>query len=421
MLVEVVTVGTELLLGQILDTNSAWLADQLAKSGMNVHRHTKVGDNLERMTEVFGAALSRADAVVSTGGLGPTQDDITREAIAEVTGRPLERRPELVHAVTELFSRRGREMPLSNLRQADVPQGGEVIPFRIGTAPGLIVPGKEGSPAERKRLYALPGVSAEMKEMFTRAVLPDLLAKMQSPLTIRSRELKCWVSESLLAEMLAPRFAVHAGSSPVTIAFLASEGHVRVRLTAREAPEVVDSLLDVEEAACREILGDLVFGCDDDTLAKVCLDLLLAQGWTLGAAESVTGGKVGEWITDVPGSSQAFLGSVVSYSISAKTDILGVPSQVLRDYGPVSDPVARAMAKGARACFGADVGVAVTGSAGPTPDDRSAVGDVFHAVDVQGNVTVTHSHFNGERRLVKAFAAASTLDLLRRCLSGMSV
>src|SRR5581483_4296163 len=275
---DVLAIGTELLLGQIVDTNSAWIGEQLAAAGIDTFEHRKVGDNLPRMVAALRDLLDEADAVIVCGGLGPTPDDVTRDAIAEVMGVELERREELIEQISALFGSRGREMPANNLRQADVPVGGGVIPNPVGTAPGLRceVAGADG----RKRVvYAVPGVPYEMQLMVTEHVLPDLLELSGERAVIVSRSLKTWgASESGLAEMIAER--VDRQTNP-TIAFLARgiEG-LYVRLTAKAATEdEARALLEPEEAAVREIIGHLVFGVDEETMESVVLDACEARGW----------------------------------------------------------------------------------------------------------------------------------------------
>lgn len=411
MRAEIVTVGTELLLGQIVDTNSAWLAERLAGLGVDVNWQTKVGDNHGRMCEAFRLALGRADAVVVTGGLGPTQDDVTREAIAEVSGRPLRRDPEIAALLERIFAGIGREMAASNLRQADVPEGASTIPMRVGTAPGLVVPAGDGV------VYALPGVPHEMKEMWDRGVVPDLLARMGETATIRSRMLKCWgVSESRLGELLAQRFEALGATGTATIAFLASEGVVRVRITVKGTDDAaIDDLLAAEERIIRDILGEVVFGVDDDTIESVVIDGLRERGMTLATAESMTGGTVGAWLTRVPGASEVYRGGAVTYAADVKTSVLGVAAETIERHGVVSEETATAMSAGARRVFGADVGLAITGSAGPTAQG-SSIGEACLAIDLAGDTTVASVRFPGDRERVRAFAAATILDLLRRRL-----
>ncbi|HEY0399376.1 MAG TPA: CinA family nicotinamide mononucleotide deamidase-related protein, partial [Acidimicrobiia bacterium] len=268
---DVLAVGTELLLGQIVDTNSAWIGEQLAAAGIDSYLHVQVGDNQARVVEQLRGLLAEADAVIVCGGLGPTQDDITREAIAEVMGTALERRDDLADAIREMFMSRGRAMPASNLRQADVPKGGEPIPNPNGTAPGLLCPVGD------KIVYAVPGVPHEMQHMVASAVVPHLLERSGERGTILSRSLKTWgMSESGLAERIAGR--VDTQTNP-TIAFLARgiEGLV-VRISAKAATgDEAQALIGAEEAILRDLLGDIVFAVDDETMESVVSDLLRAR------------------------------------------------------------------------------------------------------------------------------------------------
>src|SRR5690348_3946540 len=318
---DVLAIGTELLLGQIVDTNSSWIGEQLAAAGIDTCEHRKVGDNLERMVQCLRELLDRADAVIVCGGLGPTPDDVTREAIAEVMGVDLERREDLVEHIREIFGGRGRPFPENNLRQADVPAGGGVIPNPIGTAPGLQCEVTVDGTA--KVVYAVPGVPYEMTEMVNKYVLPDLLELSGERAVIVSRSLKTWgTSESGLAEMIAER--VDNQTNP-TIAFLARgiEG-LYVRLTAKASTEdEALALLGPEEAAVRDILGNLVFGVDDETMESAVLSLCEAHGWTLGVAESLTGGLIGARLANVPGSSRTFRGSLATYATNVKRSLLG--------------------------------------------------------------------------------------------------
>jgi nicotinamide-nucleotide amidase len=406
---EVVAVGTELLLGQIVDTNSSWLGEQLAAAGIDSHFQVKVGDNLARIVQAIRIALSRSDAVVVCGGLGPTQDDITREAIAEVMNVPLERDEAIVDVIRSMFEARGRAMSENNARQADVPRGATVIPQTRGTAPGLVCP------VGKKVVYAVPGVPYEMQDMWERAVLPDLQERAGTQATIVSRVLRTWgLAESTLAETLAPRLeALDAVGNP-TIAFLASgmEG-IKVRLTAK-APtaEEASSLLAAEEAEVRSLLGPVVFGVDDDTMESAVGTLLLQQGLTLGVAESVTGGLIASRIVNVPGASGWFRGGVVSYASEVKREVLGVPD------GPVvSERAARAMAEGSCKVLGADVGLSITGVAGPTEQDGHRPGTVFIGLRLDGFTDVVSIRLPGDRERVRQYAAISALDVLRRRLT----
>jgi len=416
---EVVAIGTELLLGTVVDSNSAWIGQQLAVAGIDCLRSVRVGDNHDRMVAALRESLERADAVICCGGLGPTQDDVTREAIAEVMGVELARDEAVAQVIRDLFAARGRRMAENNLRQADVPVGATVIPQARGTAPGLICPVGGGGDDSSKVVYAVPGVPHEMQEMVQRAVVPDLRRRAGDTATIASRTLRTWgESESGLAELLDPRIRAldeaHAAGRPApTLAFNASgiEG-IRVRITARGDDEAAAvAMLDAEERELRAVLGDLVFGLDDETMEHAVGSLLLARSATLGVAESLTGGLVAARIVSVPGASRWFRGGVVSYASDVKFDLLGVPE------GPVvSEEAAAAMATGARRVLGADVGLGVTGVAGPDTQDGQPVGTVFLASDVGGDVEVRRAQLPGDRERVRQFAAITLLDALRHRL-----
>lgn len=405
-----VAVGTELLLGQIVDTNSSWIGQALAEAGIDSHLQVKVGDNLERIVDVLRLALDRNDAVVVCGGLGPTQDDITREAIAAVMGVGLRRDEDVLTRIKEMFAARGREMAANNARQADVPEGAAVIPQTRGTAPGLICPVGE------KVVYAVPGVPHEMTDMIERAVVPDLQRRSGTRAAIVSRTLRTWgLAESTLAEVVAPRLeALDGRGGNPTIAFLASgiEG-IKVRVTAK-APDraAAVALLDAEERELRAILGDLVFGIDDQSMEHAVGTRLLAAGLTLAVAESLTGGLVASRLVNVPGSGDWFKGGVVAYDSEVKFSVLGVPR------GPVVSAVAAvAMAEGVRRLTGADVGLATTGVAGPDTQEGQPVGTVFLGMALPDQEAgATEVHLPGDRDRVRQFATISLLDQVRRRL-----
>ncbi len=406
-----VAVGTELLLGQIVDTNSAWIGERLALAGIDAHFQVKVGDNQPRIVEALRVALRRSDAVIVTGGLGPTPDDITREAIAEVMGVPLRRDEALVSTIRAMFESRGRRMTDNNLHQADVPEGAAVIPQTRGTAPGLVCPVGD------RVVFAVPGVPHEMRDMVERAVIPDLRRRSGTTATIRSRTLRTWgLSESGLAEIVAPRIdALDVVGNP-TIAFLASgiEG-IKVRITAKGRDIAAATvLLDAEEAELRALLREAVFSVDDETMEVAVSRLLSERGLSLGLAESLTGGLVGARLTAVPGASDWFRGSIVSYSGEVKRRLLGVPD------GPVvSEAAAKAMATGAARVLGADVGLAVTGVAGPAEQDGQPVGTVWLGLAIGGgggDASATVVRLPGGREQIRQLATISALDLLRRRL-----
>ncbi|HKF90427.1 MAG TPA: competence/damage-inducible protein A [Acidimicrobiia bacterium] len=406
---EVLAIGTELLLGQIVDTNSTWIGEQLADAGIDSFEHRQVGDNLGRMVQALRELLDRSDAVIVCGGLGPTPDDMTRQAIAEVMGVELERRDDLIEWVSALFTSRGRAMPENNLRQCDVPVGAEPIPNSVGTAPGI------NAPIADKVVYAVPGVPYEMQLMMSEHVLPDLLARSGQQSAIVSRSLRTWgTSESGLAEMIAHR--VDAQTNP-TIAFLARgiEGLV-VRITAKAStPEEARALIEPEERALREILGDLVFGVDDETMETVVLDLLRKRGLTLGLAESITGGLVASRLVSVPGTSDVLKGGVVAYMTDAKRSVLGVTAESV-----VSNECARQLAAAARRVFDADVGLGVTGVAGPEEQDGQPAGTVFFGLAVGDEpAEAVGTQLPGQREMVRQFATISLLNLLRMKLVSM--
>lgn len=417
---DVLAVGTELLLGQIVDTNSSWLGENLAMHGFDSLSQVKVGDNIGRITGHLRRMLNESDAVIMCGGLGPTHDDLTREAIAEVMGVELHLDEDVADVIRHLFSSRNRTMPENNLRQAMVPEGATIIPQTRGTAPGLICPvviDTESGPAERV-VYAVPGVPHEMREMFERAILPDLQQRSGEHWTIASRTLRTWgESESGLNERLDDIIHDLDAEGNPTLAFLASgwEG-LKVRLTGRAPDEgAAAALLGPWEEKIREVLGDQVFGVDNDTMESVVLDLLRARGWTLALAESVTGGLVSGRLTGVAGASEVFRGTVVSYASEVKFDVLGV------EEGPVvTEEAAIAMAEGARKVLGADVGLALTGVAGPSEQDGMRPGTLFAAVALPDGeldrVTSVHVRLPGDREMMRQLSVISALDLLRKRL-----
>ena len=407
---DVVAVGTELLLGQIVDTNSAWLGEQMAMAGIDSCVQVKVGDNLPRMVKAIRQALADADALVICGGLGPTHDDITREAIAEVMGTTLEFDDEVGMVIAEMFASRNRRMPEINMRQAMVPKGASVIPQRRGTAPGLVCPVGD------KVIYAVPGVPFELYEMFERAILPDLLARSGSQSVIASRTLRTWgESESGLNERLHDLIGELDRVGNPTLAFLASgwEG-IKVRLTAKaDSSAAVQELLDIWDRRVREAVGDVVFGVDADTMESVVLDLLRSRGLTLGLAESVTGGLVAGRLTNVAGSSDVLRGSIVSYASEVKFDVLGVTP------GPVvSESVAVEMAIGARRVLGSDVGLALTGVAGPADQDGVKPGTLCVGLALPDGSTQSRTlQLPGVRDQMRQLSVISALDFLRRAVA----
>ncbi len=409
---DVLAVGTELLLGQIVDTNSAWIGEHLAAGGIDSLLQVKVGDNVGRIVAQLNRLLEHADALIVCGGLGPTHDDLTRDAIAAVMGVGLHHDEAVADVIRQMFERRGRRMAENNLRQAQVPDGATIIPQTRGTAPGLICPVAVGG--VDKVMFAVPGVPHEMQEMFERAILPELLRRSGDPSVIVSRVLRTWgESESGLNERLDDLIAELDEPGGPTLAFLASgwEG-LKVRLTAKAATrEAAATQLDELERRIRSELGQLVFGLDDETMESVVLDEMRRRGLTLGLAESVTGGLVSARLTGIAGASDVLRGSIVSYASEVKYDLLGVGD------GPVvNEKAALEMAEGARRVLGSDIGLALTGVAGPAEQDGMPVGTLcIGIVDPDGSTSTTLL-LPGVRDQMRQFAVISSLDLLRRRL-----
>jgi competence/damage-inducible protein CinA-like protein len=408
---EIVAVGTELLLGQIANTNARWMSEELAAIGVDVLHHQAVGDNPERIVEAMRLAASRADVVLITGGLGPTQDDITRDALAVFLGVPMERHPEIEELLRRKFRAFGRrEMPESNLRQADVPEGVRTIIPDRGTAPGLV------AEAEGTLLYAIPGVPEEMVEMMQGTILPELAA-MSGGTVVRSQILRATgIGESALAEQVDDLFE---GSANPTIAFLASAGEVKVRITAKAgSAEEADAAIEPVAKEVLRRLGDVVFTTSDESLEEAVVRLLRERGQRLGCAESLTGGGVGARLTAVAGASDVFVGSAVVYTVEAKRAVLDVSKETLDGPGPVSEECAREMASGARRVFGTDLGLSLTGAAGPEPHGGAAPGTVWIALDGEDVAHARTFVVPGERDRVRRWAEQGALDLVRRYLEG---
>ena len=424
--VELLTVGTELLLGYTVDTNAATAGRVLADAGMRVVRRATVGDDAEAVKDAAAAALERTGTVIVTGGLGPTADDVTREAVAALFGRRLVRDPQLLQALEERFRIMGRgPMPASNARQADVPEGATVLPNRWGTAPGLWLEGERGRLA-----VLLPGVPVEMRGLLEHEVLPRLVERRthgrtdaqthgSGPEVIRSRTLRTTgISESALADRVGES-APLVGPN-VTMAWLPSPEGTDLRLTAWGLPAAAaDAALAKAIAAVRPLAGAHCYGEDDADLAALVLAELERRQCRLAVAESCTGGLVGQRLTAVPGSSRVFVGGVVAYANEVKLDLLGVSADALAAHGAVSEQVAREMAAGIARTLRTEAALAVTGIAGPDGGtEEKPVGTVWIAALWQGKVRAFHYVFPGERDVVRRRAAQAALDALRRALAG---
>ncbi len=412
MKAEIVAIGSELLLGQSTDTNSVWLSNELASMGIDCYFHTSVGDNKDRMAEVFRSACDRSDYVFCTGGLGPTQDDITRAALAQVMGVELLHDVSVEAMIRAKFAHRQTEMPQNNLLQAQVPAGAKTMDAMPGTAPGLIC-----ELPNNTVVYAMPGVPFEMKEMFADSVVEDLLARSGEQQLIGSRVIRTWgQSESKLAEVLDPLVAEldqNSGSFRATLAFLASgvEG-LKVRITVKaDSDKNLRERLDELEQRVRKELGDTVFGVDEASMESVVLELLEKAGLSLAVAESVTGGYLAGRICSVPGASRSFLGGVVAYEQSIKREILGVSSGV-----GVSEQTAIEMADGVRTALGASVGLATTGVAGPAELEGNPVGTVWIGIAIEDDSFAKRVTWSKNREQIRNLSTLSALDELRKVL-----
>ncbi len=407
---EVLAIGTELLLGQIIDSNSAWIGEQLALAGIHCYFQTKVGDNIARIDEALQIALARSEAVIVCGGLGPTHDDVTRQALARVMNVPLQRDETLIVRIQERFRARQRDMPLTNLQQADVPQGASIIPQMPGTAPGLICPVGE------KVIYAVPGVPFEMREMVLGTVIPDLQRRSGQAAVIKSRTLRTWGQpESGLAELLAARITELDKLGNPTLAFLASgiEG-IKIRITAKAATELeVTAILDAEEQRLRHLLGRLVFGVDAQTMESVIVSLLKERNLTLAVAENITGGTLSTRFTAIAGHEPVWRGAVIQGPGTAT--LLGItPAISLAE-------CARQWADAVRLHLEADVGLAACGVSADAPawvdpadqPPRYPVGTVFLALAREQGIDEHTVRLPGQRDSLRQFTVISLLNALR--------
>ena len=410
MLAEILSVGTELLMGQIANTDAQYISRRLSELGVNIYRQTTVGDNPARVKEAVQTALSRADVVITTGGLGPTEDDLTKEMVAEVLGLPLELHQPSLEAMTAYMRRIGRPLTENNLKQAYFPVGCYVMENLCGTAPGCIVE-KDG-----KAVAVLPGPPVELKDMFERQLAPWLARR--SGKHIESKFLRIYgVGESLVETKLKDLFH---GENP-TLALYCGAGEVQARISARvDAGGDAAALIAPLEAEIRARLGDAVYAEGlENTLANTVYELLLARGETVSFAESCTGGMLAAAIVDIPGASSVLNESYVTYSNEAKMRLLGVRAETLASVGAVSAECAREMAAGVRRAAGADWGVSVTGIAGPDGGTaEKPVGTVFVGVAGANGVAAHELHFKGDRTWNRTLSVGRALNLLRLELLG---
>jgi len=409
---EIICIGTELLLGHTVDTNSAYLARELAELGINLFHKSTVGDNLNRIVSLLRQAWNRSDVLILSGGLGPTQDDLTREAVAELLGEPLEFREEAWEEILSYFRKTGRSLPESNRRQAMFPASARMLSNRLGTAPGLFVECND------KYLFAFPGVPRELIGLWEehgRPFLKRLLSETGHPVLTSKMIRMIGIGESAMEERVMD--LIQNQTNP-TIAPYVGKGDVLLRITARGNSEAENHRrIDEMYHRVQERLGEYIYGTDEETLEEVIGRQLTAKGWTLATAESCTGGLIGHRLTLVPGSSAYYLGGVVSYSNRLKTDLLQVPESILQEYGAVSEETARAMAEGVRLLTGADVGIGVTGIAGPDGGtEMKPVGLVYYSVALSDKTVVEHRIFPYDRSGNKEAAAQAVLTLLWKML-----
>ncbi len=406
---EIIAVGTELLLGQIVNTNAQYLSQQLANLGIGIYYQTVVGDNQERLAETVRQSLARAEIVILTGGLGPTADDLTRDAVALAMDRPLAFDEEVWETIAARMRRFGRKIPENNKRQAMVPRGARVLPNPNGTAPGLAIA------SDSQLVVLLPGPPREMQPMFLEQVRPQLV-QLAGASVIHSHSLRViGVGESALAEQIGD--LIEQQDNP-TIALYAKLGELEVRLTAKaKSDDQAQAAIAPVEQQIRQRLGLAVYGEDDETLPLVLGKMLRQRGYRLAVAESCTGGLIGSMITSVPGSSDYFDRGFVTYSNQAKQDLLGVVADLLAEHGAVSAACAEQMAVGACQQSGTDVSIAVTGIAGPDGgSEDKPVGTVYAAVSTPRGVRVDRWQLTGNRQSIQERAAKNALNLARLAL-----
>ena len=411
MRAQIISVGTELLLGQIANTNAQVMSQWLAEVGVDVLFHVTVGDNEERLAGSLTEALQRSDVVIVTGGLGPTHDDLTREAISRATGRALIRDEQIELWLRELFMKLGREMPEMNLRQADVPIGAVSIPNPLGTAPGVDLT------IDGTRIFAVPGVPAEMESMMRRWVLPAL-SKVTGAV-IKSRIVRVvGLGESDVARRVSAIIEGLEGAGGATIAILASAGEVRLRITAK-APDEAAALMQIApiEQELRTTLGRAVVGADDEVIEIVIGETMRSRGLTLAVAESFTGGMVASTLIGAPGASRFLEAGYICYSDEAKIRDVGVAPALIESDGSVSAAVAEAMALGARQRAGTDLAIATTGEAGPVASS-DVQGHAFIALAWEGGSTARELRLPGDREAIRKRGSLAALDLLRLWLNG---
>jgi nicotinamide-nucleotide amidase len=410
--IEIVTIGDELLLGTTIDTNAVFLARALGEIGVPIARRSTVGDNPDDIADAVQQALHRTGGVITTGGLGPTADDLTRPVLAKLFGRELREDPDIVAALHALWASRGRggSLPVSNLQQALVPEGADVLANAQGTAPGLRLTDADG-----RWVVMLPGVPRELRHMTTTHIVPWLTSR-GSGTVLRSRSVRTTsIAESTLADKLG---AMKREVEGLPLAYLPGHDGVDLRVTARGyTAEEAATRLDAAVLQIRDAIGIYAYATDGESMPSVVLNLCATHGDTIAVAESCTGGLLGARLTEVPGSSRVVLGGVIAYANSVKEQELGVSAEDIAEHGAVSEPVAVQMARGVRGMTGATIGVGITGVAGPDGGTtEKPVGTVWIAVDVRGEVTTNRTAYIGDRTEIRHRATQVAMDLIRRAL-----
>ena len=412
---EIIAVGTELLLGNIVNTNARDISQALSAVGVNVFWHTVVGDNPQRLKEALDVARRRADIIITTGGLGPTYDDLTKQTICEAFGKPLVLHQDIVELLKVFFEKNVHmKMPSNNLQQAELPEGCTVFDNPVGTAPGCAFE------ADGVHVLMLPGPPFEMLTMLNRHVVP-YLRNLSSEVIVSHDIMTFGLGESPMEELMREKMSRMENPS---LATYAKPSEVRLRATAKaESAEAAEAMLAPVVKDVTDFLGDYVYGVDVSSLEETCFRLLKEKGLTLATAESCTGGRVAERITALPGVSAVYRGGVVSYWTSVKADVLGVPQETLDAYGAVSEETARAMAEGARRITGADIAVSVTGVAGPDPDERGvSVGIVYIGLATPDGTFCRPLDLGKRRRdRIQDLSSNHALDVVRRYLTGLPV
>ncbi len=411
MKAEIINIGTEILLGHIVNTNSAYLSRKLAELGIDVYYHTTIGDNPLRLYAAIQRALGRSDIVITTGGLGPTVDDITLETIARVLDKKLIYKDQIWQRIEDHFKKRHIKTPKNNVRQAYIPQGSRWLKNDVGTAPGIIAKKSE------KILIALPGPPRELIPMVERDMVTYLKKfTYKKSKIIKSKVLK---TTGLAESQVHPKVKkiLHmSGNTTVGIYAHPAQIDIKIMTKAKNEKEAQKNILSVEKQI-RKRLGNLIFGCDNETLEGIVARLLRKNKKTIAIAESCTGGLLSNRLTDIPGSSNYLMHSIIAYSNKSKTQLLGVPEEIIKKYGAVSRQTAKLMAKNVKELANVDIGLSITGIAGPSGGTKQkSVGLVYIAIATKNKIICKEFHFSGERKIIKHFSSQAALNMLRRYL-----